>query len=77
MRLEIWSGKVEEKPTYLTLTKAEDGYVELGVADADGRVRSASTVLVITPDGCVKRCEGLWPGFGFKLDERGRVQLKE
>jgi len=76
MRLEIWSEKVE-RPTYLRLTKTEEGYVELQVVDADGCLRGASVLLAITPDGCLERYKGVWSKLGFKLDECGRLWLKE
>jgi len=76
MRLEIWSEKLE-RPTYLRLIKTKDSCVELRAVDADGCLCGASVLLAITPDGYLERYEGVCPDLGFKLDECGRLRLKE
>ena len=81
MKLEIYSDKKccesETKVTLRLIKKPGNDHISLVCIDSYGEIANAGHLLQIHPDGTFKREKNVNRHLGFKLDDCGRVVIRD
>ena len=77
VKLRVYEDGAETPTRWLRLIETEEG-AKLAVVDEDGDpLRDGNILRIVSADGgAIHRCEGVYRGFGFDLDELGRLKVR-
>ena len=77
MRLKAWSERKAMDPPLYVRVREEAGDVVVYLADVNGIPVENGNLLVLSSGEPVRRMISVSPKYGFPLNKRGRIQIKD
>ena len=77
MRLKAWNERKAMEPRLYVRVREEDGEVIVYLANGDGIPVENGNLLVLSPREPVIRIPGVLMKYGFPLNKRGQLRIKD